>query len=150
MEAPAGPRIVLDAYPLLAFLRDEGCAAEVAEILTRGRSVTSAVTVAEVADVLVRTHGEDPRQVEAILGSLLGDLVEVVAPTVEDGARAGLLRARWYRRRHREVSLGDCFVVAAAAPGDAVATADPLLAEMARGEGVDVVALPDSAGRRPS
>jgi PIN domain nuclease of toxin-antitoxin system len=149
MATAAARRVVLDAYPLLAFLRDEPCAAEVGEIIAAGSSVTSSVTVAEAADVLVRVHGEDPGRVGATLGSLLADLVSVEAPDVEVGTRAGLLRARAYRR-HREISLGDCFVVAAARRGDVIATADPLLAVLAREEGLDVLALPDSSGRRPA
>jgi hypothetical protein len=37
-----------------------------------------------------------------------------------------------------------CFVLAAAQDGDAVATAEPVVAELARGEGLDVEALPES------
>jgi hypothetical protein len=47
------------------------------------------------------------------------------------------------------VSLGDCFVLATAGPGDAVATADPVVAAVARAEGIGVESLPDSTGRRP-
>jgi hypothetical protein len=39
--------------------------------------------------------------------------------------------------------------VAAARSDDAIATADPVVAEIARGAGLEVVALPDSNGRRP-
>lgn len=63
---------------------------------------------------------------------------------------AGSLRARHYRRRTCEVSLGDCCALALAKRRDlALATADPELAATARAESVDVVALPDSRGRRP-
>jgi uncharacterized protein with PIN domain len=149
VEATPGPRVVLDAYPLVALLRDEPCAGEVMEILDSYVSVTSTVTLGELVDVLVRRYEEDVTGVEMVVASLLQESVAVEPPTVEAAVRAGLRRARWYRRRAREVSLGDTFVLAAARPGDAIATADPVLAEIARAEGVDVKALPDSSGRRP-
>ena len=149
MEAASRRHVVLDAYPVVALLRDEPCAGEVAEVMAAEASVISAVTLGEVADVLVRRYEEDPARVEMTLESLLVESISVEPPTVDVAIRAGLLRARWYRRRGREASLGDCFVVAAARRGDAIATADPILAEVARGEGLEVVALPDSSGQRP-
>lgn len=63
---------------------------------------------------------------------------------------AGRLRAGHHRRRSSEVSMADCLVLATAiVQDDRLATADPALAAMARTEGVDVVDLPDSSGRRP-
>ena len=109
----------------------------------------SAVTLGEVADVLVRVFGQSAERVGAVLESMLEDAIAVESPEAETGTRAGLLRARWYRRRVCEVSLADCFVLAVAQGGDAVATADPVLAELARAEGIGVEALSDSAGRRP-
>jgi PIN domain nuclease of toxin-antitoxin system len=133
----------------VALLRDEPCADEVGEILAGAVPVVSAVTLAEVTDVLVRSYGEDPARVEMTLGSLLTESIDVESPSAEIAIEAGLLRGRWYRRQRREVSLGDCFVVAAARSDDAIATADPVVAEIARGAGLEVVALPDSNGRRP-
>ena len=63
---------------------------------------------------------------------------------------AGALRARHYRRRPCEISLCDCFALALAKRRDAaLATSDPDLASAARSEGVEIVPLPDSRGKRP-
>ena len=63
---------------------------------------------------------------------------------------AGALRARYYRKRQCEISLGDCFALALAKRRRAsLATSDPDLASAARSEGVAIVPLPDSRGTRP-
>jgi predicted nucleic acid-binding protein len=50
----------------------------------------------------------------------------------------------------RELSLADCFLLATASRlGAAVATSDPAVAATARAESLELVGLPDSAGRRP-
>ena len=61
---------------------------------------------------------------------------------------AGALRARHYHRRHRAVSLADCVAAEAARMcGVALVSADPHLLDVCRDEGIDRIALPDSAGR---
>jgi len=62
--------------------------------------------------------------------------------------KAARLRIEHYRRRERPLSLADCFLLAAASPEDRVATADPSVSEVARAEGIELLALPDSSGRR--
>jgi hypothetical protein len=47
------------------------------------------------------------------------------------------------------MSLADCFLVASVVDGVSIATADRPVAEIARAEGIEVIALPDSTGRRP-
>jgi PIN domain nuclease of toxin-antitoxin system len=81
---------------------------------------------------------------------LTGGGLEIVALDSALALYAGCLRARHYRRRQCEISHGDCFAVALARNRRApIATADPALAVVARGEGVEVISLPDSAGKRP-
>jgi predicted nucleic acid-binding protein len=72
-------------------------------------------------------------------------LVAVDERLARDGAS---LRARHYHRTRSALSLADC-VLLAAASGAALATADAPLARAARGEQIEVHALPDSRGRRP-
>lgn len=65
-------------------------------------------------------------------------------------AQAGELRARHYRRGMSDVSLADCTALATSLSVDGpLATSDPALAEAARAEGCEVVALPDGRGGRP-
>jgi uncharacterized protein with PIN domain len=149
VEASTSTRVVLDAYPVVALLRGEPCAVEVAALVRQRSAVMSAVTVAEVTDVLVRVFGQDAERVAAVLESLLDETIAVEVPGTEAATRAGLIRARWYQPRVREVSLGDCFVLATAQSGDVIATADPVIADVARAEALGVEALPDSSGRRP-
>jgi PIN domain nuclease of toxin-antitoxin system len=65
--APAAHRVsVLDAYEVIAHLRGETCAAEVAALLG-GPTVLTAVNAGEIVDQLVRVFGRDPDDVRADL-----------------------------------------------------------------------------------
>ncbi len=139
---------VLDAYAVLAYLRDEPAADEVAALL-RGPTVLSAANAAEVVDQLVRVYGHDPDDVHADLAILSCTGMEIALLTPELGAEAGRLRARHYHRVECAVSLADCMAAATAlAFGSPRATADPALIAVMRAEGGRVHVLPDSKGRR--
>lgn len=145
-----GNRLVVDAGPVVSLLLDDPAAAAVAAALTGKKPARiSAVTVAEVLDVLIRVHAVPADDAVESVGRLLDEVAAPVPVTRRDAERAGVLRARHYHRRDRDVSLADCFVVAITGGSDAVATADTAVARVARAEGVDVVALPDARGRRP-
>ena len=61
------------------------------------------------------------------------------------------LRADHYHRTRAAVSLADCICVATAISLDTdLATTDSALAAVARAAGVEVIALPDSAGVIPT
>ena len=139
--------IVLDAYAVIAALRGESAAAEVAELL-RGeeKSTLTPVGVAEVVDRMVRGVGADPDEVVLDLGELgLADpdpLESAVA------LRAGMLRARRYHRTNCAVSLADCVAVEVARHLDAaVATSDAHLLDVCTVEGVRVIPLQGPASR---
>lgn len=140
---------VLDAYALVAYLRKEPMADEVADLL-RQQTVLSSVNAAEVIDQLVRVFKRDIDEVHADIGLLChaGLKLEWVSPEV--GLSAGRLRARHYHRQQRAVSLADCIAAATAlALHRPLATSDPALAGLLRAEGGEVHGLPDSQGRRP-
>ena len=144
---------VLDAHAIVALLTAEPAAAEVETILrNRGaRSVISAANLAEVIDVLVRLKGRTIDEVNEKVDWLVAGGLEVMPVDDAIGREAGRLHAVWYDRAKRPLSLADCVALATAnALGDSIATADPPLAETARAEAREVVALPDAAGRRPS
>ena len=134
---------MLDAAPLVAVLRDEPHATEVVAAIGEAAVLVSTVTLAETTDVLERVHGWPASTIADAVQGILGVALEFVAPTPEIAARAGSLRARHYRRRANDVSLGDCFVVATAAAGETVVTSDRALVRVARAEGVDVVLVQD-------
>ena len=141
--------IVLDAYALVAFLRGERAADDVAEIL-RDASVLSAANAAEVLDQLVRVHGRAADDVHGDLAVLSFAGMELAPMTAEIGMSGGRLRARHYHRTAMAVSLADCIAAATALSLDRpLATADPTLAAMVRAEGGQVRGLVDSHGRLP-
>lgn len=130
---------------------DEPAADEVAELLRRDGAQVSVVNLCEVIDVCRRTHGLGEREVRDVIEPLLltGRLVAVPSGAAEAWSAADL-RARYYDRRTRALSLADCLLLAhAQTGGDELATADPSVAEVARAEGLALIPLPDSTGARP-
>jgi predicted nucleic acid-binding protein len=129
---------VLDAYALVALLADEPAADEVERLLEQGGGKITVINLAEALDVLERRD----RIPESVLREALDGLpVRVLPPSESDAWRAGALRARHYHRRRRPVSIADCFLIAAAEEGDAVATADVAVLDAAADEHVDVLDL---------
>jgi len=140
---------VLDAYAVLAYLRGEPCAGDVAELL-RGRTVLTAANAGEVLDQLVRVYRRDPDDVHGDLALLANAGMDIVGVSADQGLAAGRLRARHYHRERRAVSLADCIAAAAALELQrALATSDPALAALVRAEGGQVHALADSHGVVP-
>lgn len=140
---------VLDAYAVIAYLRGEPPAAEVADLL-RGQPLLTSVNAAEVCDQMVRVFGADPDNIEADLALLCHAGLTVLAVSYELGMEAGHIRARRYHRDRAAVSLADCVAASAAlASQRPLATSDPALAAVLRAEGGEVHPLPDSQGRRP-
>ena len=141
-------RLVLDAQPVVTFLAGEPAADEIAELLRR-EPVMSVANAAEVVDVLVRLRGLAADEAQAVVLSFLDELAAPVPVSLEIALDAGAIRGAAYGRHQLDVSLADCIAIATAGPGGSVATSDPALATIARAEGVEVIALPDSRGRRP-
>jgi predicted nucleic acid-binding protein len=142
---------LLDAYALVALVGDEPAAEEVEELLREGECRIPVINFAEAVDVSVRVHAVPAEDVRAAIEPLF--LTAVLTPVVSSETEAwaaASLRDSYYDRKQRPLSLADCFLLAhALATGDAIATADPPLAEAARSEGTPIVGLPDRAGNRP-
>jgi PIN domain nuclease of toxin-antitoxin system len=140
---------VLDAYAVVAYLRGEPSSGEVADLLREPTQLT-AVNAAEVVDQMTRVFGGDPDSIEADIALLAHAGMQMLPVTPELAIQAGRLRARHYHRQHAAVSLADCIAAAAAlTTSRPLATADPVLATVVRGEGGHIRALPDSRGQRP-
>jgi PIN domain nuclease of toxin-antitoxin system len=139
--------IILDAYAVLALLRDEPAAAEVQRLLTGDeRCALTAVGIAEVLDRVIRIQGADPD--EAVLD--LADLGLTAGIEVDSALmlRVGVLRARNYHRVNRQVSLADCVAAEVTRrERGRLATSDPHLLDLCHDEGIGVLVLPDSAGQ---
>ena len=141
---------VLDAYALVALIVDEPAAPTVEEILRSGEAVITSINLAEAVDVACRVHKWDEHRVREVVEHLVvAGSPAVIAPGEGSGWRAAQLRCTYYDRRSSAVSIADCFLLAAAGANDRVATADPSIVEIARAEGIEVLPLPDSAGRLP-
>lgn len=140
---------VLDAYAVVAYLRGEPGAGDVATLL-RGPTALSSVSAAEVVDQLVRVWGRDPDDVHADLALLCHAGMELVSVPADVAIHAGRLRARHYRCERTAVSLADCVAAATAlSRRRPLATSDPALAVVVRAEGGLVHGLPDSKGQLP-
>lgn len=86
----------------------------------------------------------------ALESLLASEVLRAVSPTEAEAWQAARIRAEYYDRNECALSLADCFLLAqAVADGDQLATADPPVATVARQLDVDVIGLPDTAGRRP-
>lgn len=140
---------VLDAYAVVAYMRGEGPADEVACLLEHD-AVLTAVNAIEVVDQMVRVFGRDADDVEARLAILVYGGLQIPPLDPQVAIEAGRLRARYYHRERCTVSLADCTAAAMAITSKRpLATADPALVAVLRAEGAEVIALPDSRGRRP-
>jgi PIN domain nuclease of toxin-antitoxin system len=140
--------VILDAYAVIAFLRDEPAAGAVEPLLSANpRASLTALGVAEVLDHLVRVGGVDEEEAVLDLAQLgLAD-PEPLDPSIT--AAAGLLRARRYHRTRSPLSLADCVVAEVARERETtVVSGDPHLLDACTAEGIAVEVLPDSRGRR--
>jgi PIN domain nuclease of toxin-antitoxin system len=139
--------VILDAYAVLALLKGEPAAGLVSTLLSEdGGARLTAVGVAEVVDHLIRLVGTS--EDEAALDIAQLGLTDALPVDASMAAAAGALRARTYHRRHCAVSLADCVAAEAARIWEvALVSADPHLLDLCRDEGIDHIALPDSAGR---
>lgn len=140
----------LDAYALVAFFADEPARRDVESIL-RHDCVMSTVNLAESIDVLERVYGVDDDELRARLDPLVSSAIDIDPPSATDAWAAARLRSQYYDRSSRALSMADCFLLATAARlGVPIATADPAVAEAAGHESLELVALPDRSGARPT
>lgn len=133
-------------------LLGEPARAEVEAILRRRPPPhVSAINLAEVIDKLVRIVGRDEADVNDSIDLLIVGGLEVQPFWLPETRRAAAIRAKHYQRTESPISLADSACLATAMIlGAGVATSDGPLARVARALGIDVTALPDSNGRRPS
>jgi predicted nucleic acid-binding protein len=140
---------LLDAYALVAFVADEPAAEDVEILLRAGRCGITTVNFAEAVDVTRRIHGLSEADVRVVTEPLLDEVIAVIPPSQAHAWRSAALRVRHYDRRRSALSLADCLLLAAAGSDDVIATSDPVVARVARTEGIGVTPLPDTAGARP-
>ena len=142
-------RVVVDSGPIVSVLLGDSAAPEVSSALQGRECSVSIVNVAEVLDVLIRVHRTPIDDAAEAVERFLDEVARPIPSTRTLAEQAGLIRARHYHRRDRDVSLADCFAIATALPDAEVATSDTAIARVARAEGLGVIALPNPRGRRP-
>ncbi len=141
--------MILDAYAVIALLRDEPAADKVQRILEgdgqEKRPTLTAVGVAEVLDHLIRIGGLEEETASLDLAQL--GLLDTAPLDPSVAASAGRLRTRHYHRKRCAISLADCIAAESGrAAGIAVVTSDPHLLDVCHREQIAVVALPDTTG----
>ena len=141
----------LDAYALVALMGDEPAADAVQALLREGGTRVVVVNLAEAVDISQRVHKLPAEDVRRALEPLL--LEGILFAVVSDEARAWLaaeLRTKHFDKKTSSLSMADCFLLAhALTDGGPIVTSDQPMAAAARAEGLEVVGLPDSSGRRP-
>lgn len=136
---------VLDAYAVIAYLRDEHAADQVRPLLETGDGALTAVGLAEVLDHLVRLAGAD--EDDAVLDLAQLGLLDAIPVDAGTGSAAGRLRARHYHRIRCPISMADCIAAETArATRRPLATADPDLLDICHTEQIDIIPLPGSDG----
>lgn len=140
---------LLDAYALVAFLGNEPARPRVREILRSGETAMTAINLAEALDVVERVHGISLGESRAVVTALERE-VRVLPVREADAWKAAELRAKYYDRRVRAISIADCVLVGASSPADVIATSDGGVISVARAEGIGVIPLLDSSGRHPA
>jgi predicted nucleic acid-binding protein len=110
----------------------------------------SAVNLAEAIDVLIRIDGREQEAVRDRVDWLIAGGLEIEPVWLHVARSAAAIRAQHYHRSQAPISNADAMCVATAISLKSdLATSDPDLAIVARSLGVEVIPLPDSAGRPP-
>jgi PIN domain nuclease of toxin-antitoxin system len=136
---------LLDAYALVAFLVGGPAAAPVRALLREGDAAVATVNLAETLDVSERVHGLAIDRARKVLDPLFGEARAASACDAPIAESAATIRARHYRRTRCAISLGDSVLLASAAAGDRIATADPAVLAVAEVERIATVRLPGDA-----
>jgi PIN domain nuclease of toxin-antitoxin system len=129
---------LLDAFALIALLRDEPAADHVHRLIAAGDASLATVNLAEAGQRIVRAGALQVEELDHIVSALP---LTIVPFGRVHAMRAAELRAVYYDRRTSDVSLADCCLVAVATPADRVATGDPAVLRMAQAEGLVTVEL---------
>lgn len=136
---------VLDAYAVIAYLRDEPAADHVRPLLEAGDAALTAVGLADVLDHLVRLANAEEDDVVLDLAQL--GLIDAIPVEARTGIAAGRLRARRYHRSRCPISMADCIAAEIArAIRKPLATADPDLLDVCLAERIEIIPLPGSDG----
>lgn len=134
---------LLDAYALIAFLVGGPATLHVRAILREGDAAVATANLVEALDVSQRVHGLPiPRALE-IIDPLFEGTLTAISLDADIARRAAVIRANYYHRSSRPISLADAVLLASAKHDDRIATADPDVLAVARAERLESVTLPE-------
>lgn len=141
--------VLIDASALIALLGNEPAAGEVREILERSAAMTT-LNLAETVDRLQRRYGLQSERTRPVIEGLLDEALTLLSLGSSEAWRAGEIRAEHYHRTRCPLSLADAVLIASAGTDRRIASSDLHVLNVAASEGISIIALPDSQGRRPS
>jgi PIN domain nuclease of toxin-antitoxin system len=139
-------RILLDANALLAVLVGEPTMERVLSLIRQGGTAMTGANLAEVFDVGVRRKGLSPTRMTELIEPLFDGTINCVPVDQILAGPAGLLRGSRYHRSKSRISLADAVLLAAARPGDRIATSDSEVLATAAELGIETIELPPSSG----
>jgi len=137
--------ILLDAQALIALALGETAMDQVRSILRSGSAAMTAVNASEVFDVLSRRRKISLERVAASIEPLFEGPLRLIPVDLPLARRAAQIRGRYYHRTRCSLSLADTILLAAAQPGDEIATADSDVLAVAAKLGIATIELPRSA-----
>jgi len=138
-------RALLDANALLAVILAEPAMERVLSILRGGTAAMTGANIAEVFDVAIRRKGFSRARVVDVVEPLFEGSVAPVNVDAALARRAGEIRAERYHRSNCPISLADAVLLAAARPGDKIATADSGVLAVAAELSIETISLPRSS-----
>lgn len=133
---------LLDAYALIAFLIGGPAGPHVRAILREGDAAVATANLVEALDVSERVHDLPIPLAAETLEPLFAEALAAVPLDSAIALRAAGIRAAYYHRADRPISLADAVLIASVGPGDRLATADPDVLAVAAAEKLETVRLP--------
>lgn len=138
--------VLLDANALLAVLLAEPAMGRVLSLLREGKAAMTGANLAEVFDIGIRRKGLPPARMAELIEPLFDGHIASIPIDPGLARRAGELRAAHYHRSKRRILPADAVLLAAAGPGDRIATADGPLLAIAAELAIETIELPPSSG----
>jgi predicted nucleic acid-binding protein len=144
----AQPLTLIDASALIALLGAEPAAAEVSTLLKDEAASITTLNLAEAVDRLKRRYDLAVEQTRPVIEGLLAGALDLIPIESAQAWRAAEIRASHYHRKDCPISMADAVLVASAPSSGRIASSDSHVLSVGRREGVSVIVLPDSQGRR--
>jgi predicted nucleic acid-binding protein len=137
-------RTLLDANALVAVILGEPAMKPVLGLLREGNAAMTSTNIVEVYDISTRREGLSVGRVAEVVEPLFEGAIEPIVVDAGLARRAAEIRIEHYHRATRALSLADVILLAAAGPGDKIATSDSDVLAVAAELGIETIDLPRS------